>query len=109
MQMPLELAIGSEAQSLNDTNDRRGIRVQTLGHSADAEQYKLARVLQDGPDDLLALGAEAFDGFFQIALHLRCGFFGHVGENERNNCERNRPRPQIERSVAWLFTSKLFL
>src|SRR5208282_2501603 len=59
--MALKVAVAFEAEASNDANDGGGIGMQALGHGAHAEQNVVARMLENGADDFLALGAEEFD------------------------------------------------
>src|SRR5713226_1648340 len=66
VQMALEFAIASEAKSADDTNNRRGIRMETLRHGAHAQENVFARMLKDRPDDLLPLDTELLDALPQV-------------------------------------------
>ena len=66
VQMTLKLAVAGEAESADDANNRRGIRPQALGHGAHAEQHVFAGVLENRPDDFLALDAELVDALREM-------------------------------------------
>jgi hypothetical protein len=66
--MMLKLAVASEAQAANDSNDGCGVGAQPLSHSAHTEQHVLTRVLEDRADNFLPLDAELIDAFREVSL-----------------------------------------
>src|SRR5882762_659111 len=74
--MTLKLAVTAEAEPADDADDRCGICLKTRGHGAHAEEHEFARVLQDRPDNFLALDAEPIDTLSKIRSGcLRGGLF----------------------------------
>jgi hypothetical protein len=65
--MVLEIAVAGKTESTDDSNNGRGIRLETLGHGAHAEQHVLARVLEDRPDDFLPLDAELVNALREMS------------------------------------------
>src|SRR6266403_5667746 len=105
--MALELAVAGEAESADDSNNCRGVRLQALGHGADAEQHVLARVLEDRPDDFLPLDTELVNalcemgcgclGVYLLAIHVARGLpnLGRVstwsaGDRDAQRAEQNQ-------------------
>src|SRR6266478_464804 len=70
--MALELTVAGEAESTDDSNNRRRVRLQALGHGANAEQHVLARMLEDRPDDFLPLDTELINALCEMG----CGWLG---------------------------------
>ena len=56
--MVLEIAVAGKTESTDDSDNRRGIRLETLGHGAHAKEHVFARVLEDRPDNFLPLDTE---------------------------------------------------
>src|SRR6202171_1954649 len=76
MQMTLKLAVTAEAETADDADDRCGISLKARGHGAHAEEHELTRVLEDRPDNFLALDAELIDALNEIRSGcLRRGLF----------------------------------
>jgi hypothetical protein len=66
MEMPLKFPVAAEAEPANDSNDRRRIGVQALGHRPHAEQYVFTRMLENGTDNFLALDAKMLDALAKM-------------------------------------------
>src|SRR5258708_17466475 len=64
--MTLKLAVIAESQSADDAHDRRGISAKPRRHRPHAQQNILARVLQDRPDNFLALDGEFFNALREM-------------------------------------------
>jgi hypothetical protein len=58
MQVPLEVLVRGEPETLDDSHRRGRIRAQTVSQGTYAEQDVGPRILQDGTNDFLALGAK---------------------------------------------------
>ena len=66
MQVALKLPVTAEAEPTDDADDRCGICLKACGHGAHAEEHEFARVLEDRPDDFLALDAELIDALSEL-------------------------------------------
>jgi hypothetical protein len=66
VEVMLKFAVTSKAKTANDAHNRGWVGVQALGHGADAEKDVFAGMLENGANDLLALGAEMVDAFRKI-------------------------------------------
>lgn len=64
--MALEFTVTDEAEPANDSNDSCRIRMEALGHGADAKQNVFAGMLEDGPNDFLAFDAELADALCKM-------------------------------------------
>src|SRR5258708_32766079 len=70
--MALEIEVAGEAESTDDSNNRRRVSLQALGHGANTEQHVLARMLEDRPDDFLPLDTELINALCEMG----CGWLG---------------------------------
>src|SRR6266403_266348 len=109
--MALELTVAGEAKPADDSNNCRRVRLQALGHGANAEQHVLARVLEDRPDDFLPLDTELVNalcemgcgclGVYLLAIHVARGLpnLGRVSTWSAGDRDAQR----AEQSQALLF------
>src|ERR1700723_2182695 len=96
----LKFAIAGKTETANNAHDRGGIGVQALGHRPDAQQHVFARMLENGANDFLALGAEVIDSLGKInrwRLCLTAGGGGsfHAARELRKTTGMSTPRPGI--------------
>src|SRR5580704_11167987 len=61
VEVALKIAVAGKTEAADDANDGGGVGVKALGHGANAQEDVIARMLENGPDNFLALGAEEFD------------------------------------------------
>src|SRR5437899_8679516 len=64
--MTLKLAVAPKSEPADDAHDRRGISLKARRHRPHAEENIFARVLQDRPDNFLALDAEFIDALSEM-------------------------------------------
>src|SRR5713226_1810924 len=97
VQVMLKFAVGGEAEASNNAHDRRGVGAQALGHGANAQEDVFARMLEDGANHFLALGAELLDTLGKIDdrwLSVRGGFL-HAPRELRKTICMSTPRTAI--------------
>ena len=66
MEMALKFPVAAEAEPAHDSNDRRRIGVQALGHRPHAEQHVFTRMFENWTDNFLALDAEMLDALAKM-------------------------------------------
>jgi hypothetical protein len=76
--MMLKIAIAGEAEASNDAHDGGWIGAEALGYGADAQQNVFTRVLEDGANDFLTLGAELLDALGKIDGLVVCRCLLHA-------------------------------
>ena len=73
MEMMLKLPVALEAESVNDSHDGGRIGPQARGKSAHAQENIVARVLEDGANNFLALLAQLIDALSEINVCATAG------------------------------------
>src|SRR5215470_6772916 len=73
--MMLKLPITFESKSVNDADDCSWVGAQPLGERAHAQQDVIAGMLKDWANDLLPLGAELLDPFWQAEIRIAYWFW----------------------------------
>jgi hypothetical protein len=66
VEVALKMFVGFEAQAVDDADDSGGVRVEAFGESANTQKNVLARMFEDGANDLLAFRAEMIDALGEI-------------------------------------------
>src|ERR1700674_2667514 len=102
VEMVLEITVAGKTESTDDSNNGRGIRLETFGHGAHAEQDVLARVLQDRTDDFLPLDTELVNalgqmGGYFLAIHVARGLPNLVRVSTQSTSDliaKHAERPQ---------------
>jgi hypothetical protein len=91
VQKVLELSVAREAKSAGDAHGSRRIGAQPLGHIPHAEQNKLPRIFQRGPDDFAPTGAELGYAIRQAYRrpHFQkvCSIIAHCSVVVSSDCE----------------------
>src|ERR1700693_5320032 len=72
--MVLEIAVTGKTESTNDSNNRRRVGLQALGHGANAEEHVLARMLEDRPDDFLPLDTQLLNALGEMGSGCLAGY-----------------------------------
>ena len=70
MKVMLKFPVTLESQAADNAHNGGRIGAQPLGERADAQQNVVAGMLENGPDDFLALDGEFVDAFAQV--RARC-------------------------------------
>lgn len=73
MEMMLKLPVALEAESVNDSHDGGRIGPQARSKSAHAQENIVARVLEDGANNFLALLAQLIDALSEINVYATAG------------------------------------